>query len=113
MNRFLITDIRTISEQMPDYGMPRMASISDPYMSSYEVRNTFEITLRAVVADDDGAMKLNNILKAGRTVELNDSEYMDYVEPFKNEFIEFMMEKYPERIIAGTEAWEKLILSKR
>ena len=52
--------------------------------------------------------KLANIVEAGRTVVLNDTEYNNFIEPFKREFIEFMMEKYPERLMADTKAWEIL-----
>ena len=112
MDKFIIKELKMMHECQPMTA--HMVSAKDPYAyTSQEVTHTYEVTLVAVNPDLESARKLNNIKQAGRTVELNDSEYMNYIEPFKNEFIEFMMEKYPEKIIAGTEAWEKLIIGRR
>jgi len=81
----------------------------NPYMSHYESRHGLEITLRSVDIDEQTMRKLGNIHQAGRSVSIQDTEYMEYVEPFKNEFINFMMDKYPEKIISDPKGWDKLL----
>jgi len=107
MNKFVITDFKTMMESSPQ--ISRYASIEDPYMSTYETYQSFEITLRpAGRVDKSIARKLNNVIQAGKTVELNTTEYADFVKPYKNEFIEFMTERYPDRLLGDPKAWDAI-----
>jgi len=110
MNEFIITNIETKMEH--DYSMSgnhSFISAQDPFaQASYQTRPTMEITLKPRCADEEMMRKIMNISQAGRTVTLNDTEYNDFIEPFKNEFIEFMMDKHPEKLMADPKAWDIL-----
>lgn len=109
MNEFLITEMRTTMDRDPYLHAPSIADPYNPIMTSHTVYQAFELTLRPLGDAGEVGRKLNNILRAGRKVTLNDTEYDTYMEPFKAEFLDFMMEKHPEKIIADPEAWERLL----
>ena len=108
-NRFIVTNVEHRIEPA-QYQL----SVSDPYRYSspsqmHKQYQSFELTLQPVDVNENTAFKLKNIAKAGRTVSLQDTEYSDYMEPFKNEFIEFMMEKHPEKLLSDPKAWDRLL----
>jgi len=108
MNEFIITEVqhRVHAEHSFDY-MAQLGHNSSMSINYNQVP-TVELTLRPKHPCEQTMKKLANIVEAGRTVVLNDTEYNNFIEPFKREFIEFMMEKYPERLMADTKAWEIL-----
>ena len=106
-NKFIVTNVeyRTKPEQYQTLGV-------DPYMSimnSVQQYHAFELTLQPIDVNESTMFKLNNIVRAGRVVTLNDTEYVDFMEPFKQEFIEFMMDKHPEKVLADPKAWDRLL----
>ncbi|RLC48848.1 MAG: hypothetical protein DRH57_01535 [Candidatus Cloacimonadota bacterium] len=108
-NRFIVTNVehRTEPEQY-------QISVADPYMNGFREtiqrqHQSFELTLRPMDVDENTMFKLNNIARAGRTVSLQDTEYVDFMEPFKQQFIEFMMDKHPEKILSDPKAWDNLL----
>ena len=106
-NRFIVTNVEHRVEQ-EQY----QVSVADPYMHRNVgalQHQSFEITLRPMDVNENTMFKLNNIAKAGRTVTSQDTEYEDYMEPYKSEFIEFMMDKHPEKLLADPKAWDRLV----
>ena len=106
-NRFIVTNVehRVEAEER---------SVIDPYMGGFRdsmqrQHQSFELTLRPMDVNENTLFKLKNIAQAGRTVTLNDTEYNDYLEPFRKEFIDFMMDKHPEKILADPKAWDRLL----
>jgi len=102
MNEFIITDIRTQMDynEMSFNGYTQIDGMGVP---------SVELTLRPRIPDTELLRKLSNIVQAGRTVILNDAEYHSLLGEFKDEFIIFMNEKYPEKVLAKPESWDKLI----
>ena len=107
MNKFIITDFQH-REVQPTL-MPMMDDPFRPHHERIQNHMSFEMTIRPIEIDESSMKKLYNIHKSRRTIELNDSEYADFTEPFRIEFIEFMMEKHPDRILADPEAWDRLV----
>jgi hypothetical protein len=107
MNKFIITDIKTIVESSP-FSTGMIASVENPYESSYQTYQSYEITLRPQRPSEETAKKLANIIQAGKVVELNSTEYADFVKPYKREFIEFMEKNYPEKLLKDPKAWEAI-----
>lgn len=108
-NRFIVTNVEHRVEAEMQY-----ASVSmDPYSRGFQDPRThyqsFELTLKPMDVDENTLFKLNNIAQAGRTVTLQDTEYDDFMEPFKNEFIEFMMDRHPEKLLADPKAWDRIM----
>jgi len=105
---FIITNV----ENRIEHAHQSYMDISmDPYGPSRMTQQhmSFELTLRPEHADEQTYRKLGNIAQAGRTVTLNDTEYVDFLEPFRNEFIDFMMDKHPEKIISDPKSWDRLL----
>jgi len=102
MNEFIITDIRTQMnyDEIPFNGYTQVDGIGMP---------SVELTLRPRTPNTELLRKLSNIVQEGRTVILNDAEYHSLLDEFKDEFIIFMNEKYPEKILTNPESWDKLI----
>lgn len=96
MNKFIITSINPVDNY---FGL-------DSTICNHPL--VFELTLRPVEIDNKSLEKLHDIIKDRRVVTLNDSEYAHFMEPFKDEFIQFMMEKYPDKILSNPESWDML-----
>ena len=108
-NRFIVTNVEHRVDENQLYG-----SVATQYMTGFREsiqrqHQSFELTLKPMDVDENTMDKLNNIARAGRTVTLNDTEYVDFMEPFKREFIEFMMDKHPEKVLADPKAWDRLL----
>jgi hypothetical protein len=107
LNKFIVTNVEHRVEAA-QYNL----NMADPYMSrmdSAQQYHTFELTLQPTDVNKNTMFKLQNIAQAGRTVSLQDTEYADFMEPFKKEFITFMMDKHPEKIISDPKAWDRLL----
>lgn len=103
MNRFIITNVTHTTEQ-DKY-------TTDPYMNRFSAsmsHQSFEITLKPMDVNEHTLFKLENIAIAGRTLSLQDTEYSDFMEPFKYEFIEFMIDKHPDKLLSDPKAWDRL-----
>jgi len=87
-NKFIVTNVEHRVEAEQQY-----ASIVDPYSQRFQSpqrqHQSFELTLQPTDVDENTMFKLQNIAKAGRTVILQDTEYADFMEPFRHEFIDF------------------------
>lgn len=108
-NEFLITNLTTKMDMDYSYNPPSIENPFNPIMREQIIHKAFEITVRPLGDVNEVGRKLINILNAGRKIIINDAAYNDFVEPFKHEFIEFMMEKYPEKIIANPKDWDRLL----
>lgn len=98
---FVITNI--------EYGMDHMPyDLSDPFKPQYK-SPCLEMNLKSINITNESMRKITNIYQNVRKVSIQDTDYIDYMEPFKNEFIEFMMEKHPEKIISNLQGWNKLL----
>jgi len=42
------------------------------------------------------------------SVSINNTDYMDWLEPFKNEFKEFLLERYPDKIVQDQAGFNRL-----
>lgn len=43
-----------------------------------------------------------------KPIIIADSHYIDTVEPFKDEFEQFLMERYPEKVLANQQGFNKM-----
>lgn len=100
MNKFLITQISFAPRQ--DFHM------SGNYVIMGNPPELITMEMHAIDLGDETMRKLHNIISAGRPVSINDSEYMDWIEPFKAEFKEFLVEKHPEKILKDQAGFNKL-----
>lgn len=111
MNEFIITNIETKMDH--DYVVSSMSSnqFLDPFdiHQSYQTGPSIKITLEPRYPDEKSMRKIHNIYQGGRTVSLQDTRYADYIEPFRGQFIEFMMDKHPEKILADPKSWDRLL----
>lgn len=107
MNKFIITDIKTYMDRQAHYGAVSASPYSMP-MGVEEVIHTFELTLKPQYGSEETLRKLHNVVQAGKTVSLETTEYADFMRPFQREFIEFMEERHPDKLIGNQKAWEAL-----
>lgn len=57
-------------------------------------------------SDENAADLFLSVVNCGRIITLTD--YEDYVEPFKEEFKEFLLERYPEKIMSNQTNFNQL-----
>jgi len=97
MNKFLISNIEF--EDAFNFGGNSFHGSNSP---------NIRLELRSVEFNNADIKKLSNIMKSNRTISLNDTAYNNWVEPFKNEFKEFLLDKHPEKILLDVKGFEQL-----
>ena len=92
MNEFIITEVEFSSQ--------------NNYFQDYiETPQRIILKLETLNITSELIRKINNIIKTQRTVTINDTKYNKHIEPFKKEFIEFLKEKYPDKILKNIDEW--------
>ena len=108
MNEFIITEIKEMQERsFVNADICYNHGMYSPHVAQ-EVHPTVEITIRPTHPDSTLLRKISRIFQDQRSITVNDTQYSKHMEPFKGEFMEFMMENYPEKIIANSEEWQYL-----
>lgn len=99
MNKFLITNIN-VSHRENYFNSNRMSYIHQPM--------TINLELSAINLDDESIHQLQALTHSGKYVTISACDQMANFLPFRKEFKEFMLEKYPEKILKDPEAFNKL-----
>lgn len=92
MNKFIVTDF----------------SVSQDYNIDYFDNNLkFKLELMPYVKDDDMSHTLRNI-SAGRLITILTDEYNEWFEPFADEFKQFLIDNYPDKIVKDSVGFKRI-----
>ncbi len=100
MNKFLINNINV------SYRENHFSSMYNNYMTQPIV---IHLELSSINLNDDDIKKLYDLSNSGGYVNVSRYESLDILKPFKDEFKEFLMEKYPEKILKNPEGFDRLL----
>lgn len=99
MNKFLITNINVSHRE--NYFTSNSMSYRHQPMS-------INLELSSVNLDDEAIHQLHELTHSGKYVSISSFNQIDNLLPFKKEFKEFMLEKYPEKILKNPEEFNRL-----
>ena len=71
----------------------------------YHGGSNVSITLSVLDWSGESVRKLHNLVGSKYPVEIVSSKKLIYMHKFENEFKEFMLEKYPEKVIKDLKFW--------
>lgn len=69
---------------------------------------TFTLDVFPIDKFDDSLATLLRNIHAGETVRIDVDEYSKWVDPFKEEFKEFLIKNYPEKIMTDQDGFNTL-----
>jgi hypothetical protein len=91
MNKFIIKSFNMEHSESP--------FVAGSFMMASNIGPILHLDLVSLDITGDQIRKLNNIVEAHKPVSINTTEYMDWLEPFKNEFKEFLHMYHPDKIL--------------
>lgn len=99
MNKFLI---KTFEQHVSNFEINSNSTVYHRVGHPFE----FSIELVAIEVDHDSIKKLSDHFKYNKPISLESCEYHHWTEPFKNEFKEFLQERYPEKILSDLNGFD-------
>ena len=99
MNKFVVTGLTVVRDDSP--------FSFDSYNMNF-TPTTITLELSPCNITSESVKQLFKTLQSGNLITINSAEYVNTVKPFKKEFKEFIMERYPEVIIKDNHGFNEL-----
>lgn len=102
--KFIIQNV-SVSYEHSNY--LQMDGSIEPFSREFRMSQTKVISLE-LLTDSDIDSDMSCFINAGNLISICDPEYIEGFESFKKEFKEFLLEKYPEKIIREQTKFNKI-----